>query len=185
MKISKLAKLERAASIDNTRTAIENILITKDGNKPPVAVATDGRIMAIVPVHPDEGAESLADHEFGLISPAALTHGRRLAKESGMVEMNPNGSIAFLDGSSLPRPTQENAGTFPQWQVVRDSALEPKTVFKVALSPALLLDLVTAMGTDGTSVTLDFSGPESPIRVRITNDPAAFGILMPMRIATP
>lgn len=174
MKLNRDYKLERAASTDGTRLAIQNIYIghEKGPDTPTVAVATNGRIMAIVPV------EIADENELGLVSPEALIRARKLAKKNAESELILNGDIRFVDESSLPRPIQEQTGNYPTWQVVAPTA-EPK--FKIRLDVHLLLALAEALGATNRKpfVTLEMSDELSPIRV--TTDGVGRGILMPAR----
>lgn len=177
MKINKTFKLEKAASTDATRPAIGNVLVTKTKEGKTLAIATDGRIMAVVP------CEIADDAELGLVSPKALVHGRKLAKKASDSEMTLNGNIAFLDGSALPRPTQQDCGNYPNWTAVQPDP-EAKIAFTVAFDPRLLLNLAEAIGYDGSyqkSVTLRFVDEMTAIRVTCGAD-GQYGLLMPVRV---
>lgn len=182
MKISKQFKLEKVASTDETRAAITNIAITREGEKA-VAVATNGRTMAIVPV------EIESDVELGLLSSAALKAARKMGGKNDDAEMSLNGNIAFPDGSTLPRPTAEEFGTFPRWEQVLPTE---EVKFTVALDPRLLLSLADAIGCDGfrnKGIVLSFSDEQSPIRVTVNGNGrsdfggGARGIMMPIRVS--
>jgi hypothetical protein len=176
MQIESNYKLEKAvATTDRCRPSIENVLICKDG-KHPVAVATNGRIMAVVPVEIDD------DRELGLVSPEAL----KRARKAGVSLRCPptiilNGDARFLDGSSLPRPDQADCGQYPKWEQIAKMEDERKPAFTVSLDPKLLLDLAEAVGWEkGHAVTLAVSDSVSAIVVTTAHSKGR-GYLMPRR----
>ena len=188
MKIHKECLIELAVSKDATRHAItEPYLDITDGVG--TMIATDGRIMAIVPV-------DLGEHDVaGYVAVAGIKQARKLAKK-GMPDFAVNGAIALSDGSTLPRDGQAKDGTFPKWrQVVPDYT--GKITCKIGLNAALLANLAAALGTDGVSIefTMDSTTGKAnneggflvrPIstgkyeRTTMAN-PAAHGIIMPVR----
>lgn len=93
-----------------------------------------------------------------------------------------------MDESRLPRPKEQGDdgehvfGTFPNWSVIRNDAVQQKTTLKIGLNPELLLDLARAIGhAKGGSIVLEITDELSPIRVTCKRE-GELGILMPMRV---
>ncbi len=166
MKIHKDCKLELAASKDASRHAIaEPFLDIKDGKGQ--LIATDGRIMAIVPVEIDP------DDTQGYLSSDVLKMARKLAKRSDTCTVNLNSVARLSADTQMPREggAKDSDGripNYPNWrQVMPDVDREIK--FSISIDANRLWLLAQAMGTQ--AVTLQFKDAESIIAVLPTNAP--------------
>lgn len=195
MKIDKKYKLEAAASKDSMRLALNHIAIARSvDDKTDVAVATDGKMLAVVPIEMEEG-----DSSGGLISKEALKrarqfqknppqcsgprrrHGRRVSAGDpipGSLKMTA-ASVEFPDRATLPR---DRNARYPKWQDVMPKPDSPIT-FEVGLNPFLLQRLAQALGRDekNGAVILRFKTANEPILVEVENQPA-IGVLMPVKL---
>lgn len=97
MKIHKNIKIEEACSEDANRTALLAPYLAVEHKR---LVASDGRIMAVIPVQPGDGDIS------GHIPIDAIVAAR---KASG--EIHANGLVAVQDGPTYARP---DFGSFPE-----------------------------------------------------------------------
>lgn len=173
MKISKSHKIELAASKDQTRAAIVNPYLDRgpDGDK---VIATNGRILAVLPVECDEKDVS------GYVPRECLKDAR---KAGGVVL---NGVAEIYGGASYPRGTEYN---FPNWRQVMPDYSKRKTV-KLGIDPALLKALADAIGAE--IVHLEFPVDEQtdtvldPLIVkpsgRSGGENPAHGVIMPCRV---
>lgn len=174
MKISKLHKLESACSKDETRPTITQPFV-QNGR----AIATDGKILASVPIQTDEGEEvegkripidalkAARKATLKMYSNATLTLGEKSCSL-------PNGaSYPVLhsehDGSRLPRVAE----------IVSVKLNREDAAFYVSLDISLLERLSEAIGCQ--KVTLCFKDAKSIITVLPNDANGAFGLLMPMR----
>ena len=176
MQIDTKYQLEKVVSTDGLRKPLQNILISRDKNKKPIAIATNGRVLAMVPVTLEETDQT------GLISPEALKASRKNKANPG--QMIANGDIDLLDGRRLPRPTEDEVGNYPNWRQVVDGA-PTEWKFQVSFNAAYLLSLAQALGCPKEAlVTLSFKDELSPIVVHRNNSgEGEYGLLMPARIA--
>jgi hypothetical protein len=182
LNLPKKCKIESAASKDKTRhSIIEPYLeIRESGSR---MIATDGRILVVVPV------ETTPDDVSGYVSADALKASRKGKQVESVIRCN--GALETWDGASYPRP---DLGTYPNVDQVmpKNEATHGKRKIRFSVDAALLSRLADAMGTDG--VTLEFLADESdgsvsdPLMVtpRSTSDRKcatidALGVLMPMR----
>ena len=176
MKIQKQCKIEKAASKDATREILNYILIdTQDGKSN--AVATDGKMMAIVPVELCDGDDAGAER---LLPVKALTEARKQAKQAKESTIGLNGAAHMPDGMSFSVPEYMAATKYPNYRAVSKPAKEYKTV---CFNAKALYELSQAIGAVGDKVTLqipigdDVFGP-LVIEEKTTG---ARGILMPIR----
>ena len=179
MKIHKDCKIELAASKDETRFAITEPYL--DMVNEPVMVATNGMMMAIIPVEVNEHDKQ------GYVTGESL---KAMRKVKFNPEVTCNGQLSVKDGPSFPRPDN---GQYPNWrQVVPAKDREVK--FSVGLNARALWELAQAMGCD--AVSLEFSDSGDAIVVKPSNGgmyggkfckPAACleacGVLMPLRLS--
>lgn len=167
MKIDNRYKIQKAVSMDETRYSIQNPLLVRDKKGKGRLVATNGRIMAIVPVELDK-----RDRAGNVpLAPIVETQGKE------PTELIINGKARLTKGdvvTEYPRPE----GQFPSWEQVQPKG---KPVFEIHIDPALLLELARALGTrHGEGVTLKFRpGDNTPVEVEGYGE--AHGLLMPMR----
>ena len=167
MEINKKYKLEKAVTKDQMRESLQNIIILQDQ-----AIATDGYILAAVPVKMEDGDTA------GLLSPDALKLGRKvMPKGFDEIRIALDGSQKLSDGTVLPRPEGEQ----PQrLQSILEDA-QKKRKFKFGINPTFLKELSEAIGAD--EVVLELSAPDKAILVRPFKDNnGEKGIIMPVRI---
>lgn len=104
-------------------------------------VATDGFRMHII-----ETPATLADYQD-----------KNLHPDSKKIAVNPR-----------PEEFCEYPQKFPEWQQIRDPLDKKEPVFKIAMSPKLLADLVGM--TDSDTVVLTFFGSHDPVLVKAPQD---------------
>ncbi len=167
MKFDKDCQIEKAASLDTSRPGLENVYFDKDKCK---LIATDGRRMAIIPCDPENGDVS------GLVSPAALKEYRKQSKKA-LVSLELNGTQK-VGAYSLERPTQEQNGNFPNWEMVLPKASD-KVTFEIGLNAELLVELAKAIGSSDGVVKLKFIDSLKVIQVSTSKGE---GLLMPVRV---
>jgi len=183
MKIDNMYKIEEAASEDTRREAINSVHVAKvDGSAK--AVATDGRIMALVPVELEEG-----DSENVSVRPDAFTVARKEAKSRknllSMIKLNGSATVKLEDGERSFAYVDVN---YPNFHQVIPQPAE-KTV-RVALDVKLLTRLWKALGGDAAktagvvlTVGLDRDGKADicrPVEVKLQHG-EGYGIIMQMR----
>ncbi|HUT79519.1 MAG TPA: hypothetical protein VM285_17615 [Polyangia bacterium] len=159
-------------------------------------VATNGRLLAVVPVTADEGdipgtipaeavreackARSAANPEAQVDANGSVRVTTKPARVTDSGRAVPAGPVAEFE-------REDSADVaFPQWRrVVPDSDSTP--TYRVALSARYLLALARAIGTDDAegAVELEFREPTGAIVVRPTPQGegravGAFGVLMPI-----
>lgn len=180
IKIDPKYKLELVASkLGGTRPTIEVIRIDHSKRFGNVAVSTQGKAMAIVPIaHVDPMDEEIKRPVTPYnVSQEALKASRKVKRLEG--ELKLNGNIELGNGQAFPLPDCLMGINYPRWEVVLP---DKAPTFEVALDAQLLLDLAKALGTDG-KVTLSFIDELSPIAVTPNyNGNGEYGVLMPMRI---
>lgn len=177
MKTIKACKIELAASQDDSRAAIgEPYLEIKDGKG--TLVATDGRILALLPVEIDEKDVS------GYVTADALKAARKGMLQSMDCTAD---TLAVHAGPSFPRPTEH---TFLNWRQVVPAEYE-KPLVTIALDAKLLWLLAQAMGTQGVKIVIQANDkpflvyPQSCGQFSTAPKPAcgeARGVIMPIRV---
>jgi DNA polymerase III sliding clamp (beta) subunit (PCNA family) len=167
MEINKKYKLEKAVSKDPLRENLQNIII--QGKQ---AFATDGYIMAVVPVKLENGDTP------GLMSPDALKLGRKAtSKAFDNITIALDGSQKLHDGTVLPRPEGDHPDRLQS--ILSDA--QKKRKFKFGINVGLLNDLSDAIGAN--EVVLELSAPDKAILVRpLKNGEGEKGIIMPVRV---
>jgi hypothetical protein len=181
MKIKKSYKLEEACSTDASREGICEPWIESNGESAklvvgigPRAIATDGKIVAIVPVelgHEDTGNR---------IAIKALKESRKAGgskAEHAFVGLETSHSVA-TGGAHYPvcqYAPPRMAGIVPEMG-------RPDGV-KIRLDASLLLRLAKALGSQSDRVLLEISGEGDVVIVRPMgeNCDEAFGLIMPVR----
>ena len=167
MEINRKYKLEKAVSKDPMRENLQNIFITGDK-----AIATDGYIMAVVPIKAEDSDTP------GLLSPDALKLGRKsMPKGFDEIRIALDGNQKLQGGTVLPRPEGEK----PQRLQSILSDAQKKRKFKFGINVSLLNDLSNAIGAD--EVVLELSAPDKAILVRpLKDNEGEKGIIMPVRV---
>lgn len=159
MKIHKNIKIELACSKDATRRAISEPYLSIAGSEANL-VATDGKIMAMIPVELSE-----RDAE-GFVSGACLAVARKALPRGGEVaEITVNGQAVTSTGISMPRAGNAGDSQFPNWrQVVPSDDATP--LVTIGVDAKLLWQLAQAMGCQ--SVAIAIKDPCSPFVVTPT-----------------
>jgi hypothetical protein len=145
---------------------LQNVYFDADKQK---LIATDGKHMAVVACEKEEGDTS------GFISPEAIKEYRKQSKKS-LVSLVANGQQK-IGPFSLERPTAEQHGQFPNWEMVLPKADNPVT-FEISFNASMLLELAQASGSLDTVIHCKFRGPLDVIEVEGTH---GAGYLMPVR----
>lgn len=186
MQIDSKFHIEKVASTDDGREILHGVYI--DCRKPEahVAIATNGRALAVVPI------DDVQDGEAGKLIPSAvMPKARKLAGKYGRLCLGLNGAIKLSDGSTMPFADNEGK-EFPNWRQIVPEEGRPGAI-KVALNPALLSAIASAIGATGEIVTLEIapyqrnkdSAPDwssNAIRITYGRSPGAFGVMMPGRV---
>lgn len=152
MIIHKDVKIELAASSDQTRAAICEPYFSIDAETGKASlVATDGRMMAIIPV------EHSAEHDVAGYVPAdALKASRKLAnKKNPLSQIKLNGTAALDNGAQYPRHGNTGAKVpynYPNWKQVVPAADRP-VAFKVRLNAEMLYRLAQSIGCEAVELT--------------------------------
>jgi hypothetical protein len=155
MKLHKNIKIESAASKDAARKVItETYLDITDGKGQ--LVATDGRILAAVPVEIEPGDVA------GYVSAACLKAARKLSGRSDTASVGLNGAASFADGSTMPRTVDNPNSQYPNWRQVVAAPYETPAMV-IRFDALLLWNLAQAMGTQGVCLTI--AAPDEPIQV--------------------
>lgn len=146
MKIPSDILIEKACSTEATRPAIQEPYLDLSNVGAPCIVATNGTILAHVPVEID------ASDVAGFVASSALKAARKLAKRN-VPSVLLNRVATLQDGSAMPRNGLAGDSTFPQWRNCVPSTVGKPTA-RIAFNAGQLALLAQAMGTDG--VVLEF-----------------------------
>jgi len=181
MKIKKSYKLEEACSTDVTREGICSPWIEANGESAklvvgcgPRAIATDGKILAVVPVelqHEDTGTR---------IAIKALKESRKAGGSKAEHAFVSLGNAASIATGGAHYPVTQHVP--PRMAGIVPERGRPDGM-KIRLDASLLLRLAKALGSQNDRVLLEISGENDVIIVRPMgeNCDEAFGLLMPVR----
>ena len=192
MKLHKKCKIESAASKDKSRACLmEPYIEIREGGFARIA-ATDGKILAVLPVECEDGEVS------GYVSAEALKAARK--GKLPEAEIHCNGALQVQGGATFPRMDSETF-KFPKIDAVivpPNEEIHGCQRVRLVINTALLSRLAEALGSD--AVVLELQAEEStrgplglvvnrPIRVEPTSEghgdhlpcAGAFGVIMPMR----
>lgn len=180
MKIDKKYKIESASSTQASRAILNSVYIDKiDGQTAAQAIATDGRMMAIVPVTLGKN-----DKTGVIVSPKAFAAARKACGrlQEAHIELNCSAKVTGGYGEqSFPYID----GTYPNYRQVLPE--EYKNSVKVTFDAKLLYSLWKAIGGEDANqnkVTLEIdSEKDNHNPIKVTTDGDGKGILMPMRTA--
>lgn len=189
MKLTAAAKIEGVVSTAKGRDVLRNVVLRidqpatvgDDGQPIPGKgrlFATDGAMMAIIPVETNE-------HDvFGVITPESLAMARKLAGKRGEIDMTANGSLAIANGPAYPRPDKDLAGTWTSDQTLSQVVPNVDVGIRVCLDAVKLAKLAAALGKEKVYLTFDSANPsETVIRVDVSRDAGcAWGLLAPCRV---
>lgn len=181
MKIKKSYKLEEACSTDASRFAICEPWIEQGSFTKlvpgigPRAIATDGRILAVVPCelqHEDKGNR---------IAIKALKESRKAGgseAEHAFVGLEKEHSVV---AGGAQYPVTQYAP--PRMAGIIPSEHRAPATAKIRLDASLLLRLAKALGSQNDRVLLEISGELDVVIVRPMgeNCDEAFGLIMPVR----
>ena len=168
MKINKKFKIEKAASTDLTRLPLCNVFIEREGEKS-FAVATNGTMLAKVPVTLDEG--DLA----GYLTPLQVSEIRKNGIPVSIQDR------VFLEKTE--RPKQEEIGLFPNYRAVMPDGKNPK--FVIGFNPKLLMSIAEAIGaTDGVILKVYAEDKAFGVTAIVESSESGEGILMPMSVTS-
>jgi len=180
MKIDKKYKIELASSTNASRyilnsVRVEKISVTPSGRSGQ-AIATDGKILAIVPVQLEDG-----DKEEAVVSPKAFSIARKACGKlvDARIELNGNARVASVDGE---QSFEYIEGNYPNWKQVMPG--DYKKSLRVSLDAKLLLSLWKAIGGEAASnnrinLEIDTQSDFNPIKVTTEGD--GLGIIMRIR----
>lgn len=160
MKINKKYKIEGVVLKDKTRETLNYINVYQNGRT--WAVATDGRMLAKVPVE-IEGDE--------------LSKGTAIkADDFAFQRKNP----AIKKQEEIFCFLQPIVGQYPNVEQIMPSD-EVKPVFSFGIDPSMLLSLANAIGQD--KIRIDFYGESKALKVRAMNEKEeAHGLIMPVSL---
>lgn len=183
MKIKKSYKLEEACSTDANREGICSPWIEENGESAklvtgigPRAIATDGKILAVVPCELDSQDTGVR------IAIKALKEARKVGGvkvDSAFLQTTQSASITH-DGAHYP---------VTQFAPPRMAGIVPDEnrgtlAAKIRLDASLLLRLAKALGSQNERVLLEISGENDVVVVRPMgeNCDEAFGLIMPVSV---
>jgi len=175
MKIDKKYKIESASSTNASRYILNSVRIEKTGEQAQ-AIATDGRIMAIVPVQLEDG-----DKEEAIVSPKAFATARKSCGKLVDARIELNGNAKVTNGIE-DQSFGYIEGNYPNWKQVLPK--DYKKSLKVSLDAKLLLNLWKAIGGEAASsnrinLEIDTQSDHNPIKVTTEGD--GLGIIMRIR----
>lgn len=176
MKFDKRHKIEKAAATEDTRYAIGHVLFESDDNGTRL-VATNGRILAVVPVTEAEGDVA------GMVSSDTIKQAcknRTKGSPDALLHLpDEKRALAHTKAGVVEAPRPDDGSRFPSYRAVVPTGHD----LEVTLSAKYLKDLIDALGADG--ITLKFKttggridGPVLVTPVEDGND--AYGVIMPI-----
>lgn len=189
MKLNRLCKIHKCVADDQGRYAMNHAKLEIDADGKARLVATDGRMLAVVPV-----TETEAD-TAGFVSPEVIAEALKGSGDAE-AEIVANGSLRVQTKRGrleFDRPPEgaEYGREFPRWRQV-----VPKgdVVHRIALNPQYLLAVAEAIGS-GSSVVLEWRENGAPLVVRpagpiggghgdvtLEDFESRFGLVMPISI---
>ena len=167
MQIDKCYKIEKAVSTGSSRESLHNVFVSKRH-----ALATDGRILAIVPVSTD------GEDEPGWMSPDALKHARKVSgKGLDSIRIGLNGTRILPDGTTMQRPEKNSP---PRVFRLLRRAYKPRS-FTIGINASYLKNLADSLGSE--EIILSCNTPNEAVLVRpLKSNPGAVGLIMPILI---
>jgi hypothetical protein len=167
MQIERKYKIEKAVSADASRESLQNVFISRRH-----AMATDGKILAIVPVQCEE------DDEIGWLTPEALKHARKVCgKGLESVHIGLNGAQILPDGTVMKRPDEHKP---PKIVHLLRRAQQGK-YYRIGINASCLKSLADALGTD--ELVLECGQPAEAVMVTpLHREDGCLGLIMPIRL---
>ena len=164
MKLDKKHKPEKALGKEG-RFQVEHAKL--DGSN---LIATDGRILAVIPVEVGENDRD------GLIPKDALTGCRKGLKGRQVPTLICGEAVTLhAQGIRMDRPAEDK---FPPWEEVIPAEDEYEAVREIRLNARLLYNLAQALGTDELKLTFQGVGAVRADAI----DGEAYGVIMPLRM---
>jgi len=165
MKIGNKYKLDKIASNDHVRPAMNHIFI--DGN---TAVATNGSALAIVPVVIEEGDIG------GMLSKDSFIAARKLAKNNDL-QIKLNEAEKLIDGTQRPRLEL----SYPDYKAIIPNYSDEETR-KIQFNAKYLFELSQALGSDLITLEIPLSSKKAMLvyNLSLTNEKQVFGLIMPV-----
>jgi len=189
MKFPKRNRISQAASREATRFPIRDVLLDLSDPDNPVAVATNGRILAIIPVE-DTGKDT-----GGVVPREAFelaAKGRNRAEGDTTIVCNGSAIVTREDGSTVEYPREPtrldaaaNGHGYPDYKAVLDDTGTTYAA-SVTLNVEYLQQLADALGCVAGRdklITLDIPSDDErhrPIRVTVPTCSRSKGRIMPV-----
>lgn len=167
MQIERRFKIEKAVSTDPTRENLQNVFISRRH-----AMATDGKILAIVPVTCEK------DDEAGSLTPEALKLARKVSgKGLDSVCIGLNGAQILPDGTVMQRPSDHKP---PRIFHLLRKAYQGK-YYRIGINAGYLKDLADALGSE--ELVLECGNPTEAVMVHpLKQEEGCVGLIMPIRL---
>jgi DNA polymerase III sliding clamp (beta) subunit (PCNA family) len=167
MQIDRKFKIEKAVSTDPTRENLQNVFVSRRH-----AMATDGKILAIVPVQCDK------DDEAGSLTPEALKLARKVSgKGLDPIRIGLNGAQILSDGTVMTRPDECKP---PRIFHLLRKAYQGK-YYRIGINAAYLKDLADALGSE--ELVLECGNSTEAVMVHPLNqEEGCVGLIMPIRL---
>lgn len=146
MKTQKACRIELAASQDKTRSAICEPFLDVTNAKGTL-VATDGRMLAMLPVEIETADDA------GYVSAAVLKEARKQAARDGTTYAELSASAKLPNGATMPRTETQAGEKYPNWRQVVP-AKHDAPVVEIALDAWRLWQLAQAMGTQCVRISV-------------------------------
>lgn len=149
----------------NSRYAPQHLIVCHDGNGKAYAIATEGRVLAAVPVQVS-GADTPGTYD---LSPGILPS----RKNDRTVRITDDGEARYGDRVA----SLDTGNTFPPF---RDAIMEDRPItFTIGIDAKLLLALQNAISDDGNGIRLELSENTRPVRA-VGN--RGIGVIMPVKL---
>lgn len=164
MKVTKENKIEKCVADDRHNPKLQNVWLNVDGDNSTL-IATNGRIMAKIPVTVEEGDVS------GFITGDALQAARKLAKNGRTAQIHANGALAVANGPTFARPD----GEYIQWDHVWPKG---EAKFKFSINVKNLVRVADALGEE--NIELEFVDDKLALRVNPYSGKTGAALIMPL-----
>lgn len=170
MIIEKCYKIFRAAVSGESKEIVETFAYFTGREM----IATNGRMLAIVPVRADDGDVP------GLVSRKALEEARKLDRKGKEIQVLLQETDQKIGQDITIKRVVDLAYPFQKIEKTMQDAEDAISLTEISLDPDLLVRLADAMGTRG-AVKLRVCGRGQPIEViPLEGDRLSRGLLMPI-----
>lgn len=140
MRFDNRYEIERAISDDTSRPTLVHAHYDLERKR---LCATDGHMMAIIPVEPQEGEAA------GPVSGESIKAARKATAKMGIAEIHANGALAVLAGPTFPRPRLDGLSFPPIDEVIPSYKKGDEGTVTIGLDVELLMGLARAIGAGG------------------------------------